>query len=217
MSHQTHEADRHPKQDFQVERLAFFSDAVFAIAITLLVIEFRVPHITKESTYTEVWQEVVAMKFKFLALVVSFFIIANYWRQHHLLFKHIYNYNAKVIRYSIFILLPIIFFPFTTAFFYESLQNETVLIIPFRIFLLNNILANITMFALYWLVSKKHKDLSYTFSNEDRKEFEFKMLFTGIGFISAFCLSFISLQIGSYGLFPFLAFLSSINSLKEND
>jgi uncharacterized membrane protein len=207
MSHQSHDSNKHPKQEFQVERLTFFSDAVFAIAITLLVIEFKVPHITKESTYAEVWHEVVAMKFKFLALVLSFFIIANYWRQHHLLFKHIHNYNKEVIRQSIFILLPVVFFPFTTAFFYESLINEAVLVIPFRIFLLNNVLAGASMYALYWIVAKKHKQLAYPFEKKDADEFEVMMLLSVFGFLAVFGLSFISIEVSLYGLLPFAGFL----------
>lgn len=200
-----HSPEKHPKQEFQVERLAFFSDAVFAIAITLLVIEFKVPHVTKESSYAEVWHEVVAMKFKFLALVLSFFLIANYWMQHHFLFKHIHNYNKKVIKMNIFVLLPIIFFPFTTAFFYESIINEQVVVIPFRIFLLNNVLAGSTTFALYWLVTKKHPELSYKIEPKESKAFEVTMFFAIISFFIVFLLSFISFEISLLGMLPLLA------------
>ena len=62
---------KHPKQEFQVERLAFFSDAIFAIAITLLIIEFKVPHVTKESTYAEILGELSELKYNFLALLLA--------------------------------------------------------------------------------------------------------------------------------------------------
>lgn len=58
----TSDSDKHPKQDFQVERLAFFSDAIFAIAITLLIIEFKIPHITKETTFDNAWEQLVELK-----------------------------------------------------------------------------------------------------------------------------------------------------------
>ncbi len=116
------EHEKHPKQEFQVERLAFFSDAVFAIAITLLIIEFRVPHITKESTFDSVWEQIVELRYNFIALLLSFTLIASYWIRHHFLFKHIHNYNKPVVIANMFVLLPIIFFPFTTAFFAESID-----------------------------------------------------------------------------------------------
>ena len=59
-----HASDKHPKQDFQVERIAFFSDAVFAIALTLLVIEFRAPEVTSQTTETDLWHGVLEMKYK---------------------------------------------------------------------------------------------------------------------------------------------------------
>lgn len=90
---------KHPKQDFQVERIAFFSDAVFAIAITLLIIEFRPPHVTKESSYTEIWTDVLHMKYKLGALLVSFALIVNYWTKHHTLFKHINIFRSRAGTY----------------------------------------------------------------------------------------------------------------------
>lgn len=201
--HKHNETDKHPKQDFQVERLAFFSDAVFAIAITLLVIEFRVPHITKETTATELWHEVVDMKYKLLSILLSFAIISNYWLKHHLLFKHIHNYNKVVLRLNLLALLPIIFFPFSTAFFYESLINAEVIKIPFRVFLVNNIIASFLMYYLYWQVTVKHKHLSYPINADDKKEFNSNLLFVGISLFLVFILSFVApLEYAVYGLLP---------------
>ncbi|MEP7279013.1 MAG: TMEM175 family protein [Bacteroidota bacterium] len=204
-------ATKHPKQDFQVERIAFFSDAVFAIAITLLVIEFKIPKVTKDNSYAEVWQEVVALKYKFFSLILSFALIANYWMRHHLLFKHIHNYNRKVVMANLLCLLPIIFFPFTTAFFYDSLNNENILVIPYRLFVLNNVLAGGTAYFFYWIVIRRFGDLSYPMEKKDRYEFEFRLPVMAISFLLVLILSFIvPFEYSLIGIAP-MAFLNIFN------
>ncbi len=201
MKHKAEE--KHPKQDFQVERIAFFSDAVYAIAITLLVIEFRPPHIEKGETAAEIWQKVVDMKYLFAAVVFSFVLIINYWMRHHTLFKHIHNYNKRVIVANMITLFPIIFFPFSNAFLYEGyhLGNEALLI-PFRLTLLNNIFAGLSMYYMYWLVIKKHKEFSYPMSAEERHQFEGRLIMMELSFTLVFLLSFISLDVSVWGVIP---------------
>jgi uncharacterized membrane protein len=175
------ETEKHPKQDFQVERLTFFSDAVFAIAITLLIIEFKVPHVTKESSFNTVWTELVDLRNSLFALLLSFTLIASFWIQHHFLFKHLHNYNNRIVVASFFVLLPIIFFPFTTAFLAESSENSSVVILAFRLFLVNNILAGMALYFFYWLALKKYKELSYEMNKTEKIKFNSAILFkTGI-------------------------------------
>ena len=68
------------QKNLSLERLVFFSDAVVAIAITLLALDIRVgPTPTGRlhfSDIAELWKPL-------LAFVLSFFNIANFWRTHH--------------------------------------------------------------------------------------------------------------------------------------
>jgi len=202
MKHQPAE-NKHPKQDFQVERIAFFSDAVFAIAITLLVIEFRAPEVTKDTTETDLWHEVLAMKYKLISVLLSFSLIVNYWIRHHTLFKHIHNYNRRIILANMYTLIPIIFFPFTTSFMYESLGvNNKAASIPFRLFLTNNVLAGVMMYYFYWLIMKKYSELSYPMEIEDRKEFEGKLITLTLSFVLVLAISFYSTEYSIWGLLP---------------
>ena len=204
MSHKTSlQGNKHPKQDFQVERIAFFSDAVFAIAITLLVIEFHPPHVTKETTVGEIWAELAHMKYKLAALLISFALIVGYWMRHHVIFKHLHNYNRQIVLANMWSLLPMIFFPFTTSFMYESLAaDEEVLAIPFRLFLLNNILSGISTYYLFYLTTRKYKQYSYTMEPEAKYDFEIKLLVMTISFVIVFLLSFVTLKYAAYGLIP---------------
>jgi uncharacterized membrane protein len=215
---------KHPKQDFQVERIAFFSDAVFAIAITLLIIEFKVPHLTKDTTAAELWLEVLSMKFKFGAVLVSFALIVNYWIRHHTLFKHIHNYNKEIIMANMVTLVPIIFFPFTTAFFYDSIGvNNNASVIPVRLFLINNILAGVTMFYFYWVVIKKNKLMSFTMNKEDSKEFENILTSMALSFLLVLILSFFSYKYCFGGLIPlacyslYIKYIAKKNSLNKTN
>lgn len=198
-----HTEDKHPKQDFQVERIAFFSDAVYAIALTLLVIEFRPPHIEKGDTAPIIWQRVVEMKYLFGSVVFSFILIVNYWMRHHSLFKHIHNYNKDIIIANMMTLFPIIFFSFSTAFFYEGSHagNEAV-IVPFRLTILNNILAGISMYYFYWLVMKKYKQFSYPMEAEEKKHFETRLIVMAASFTLVLLLSFISVDVSLWGVLP---------------
>jgi uncharacterized membrane protein len=186
------EIDKHPKQDFQVERLAFFSDAVFAIALTLLIIEFKVPAVTKDSTLQSAWRQLFDLRFQLFSLLVSFTLISKYWIRHHFLFKHIINYNRQIVIANLIILLPIIFFPFTTTFFGESIQNESVVILALQFFLLNNILAGFTTYIFYWLATVKYKELSFEMTIHERIKFRSDTLFLTLVFTAILIMTFLT-------------------------
>jgi len=174
---------QHPKQNFQVERLAFFSDAVFAIAITLLIIEFKVPHVTPQTTVTDILHELFELRYQLMALLMSFYLIATYWVWHHFLFRHIHNYNHVIVVNSLVVLVPIIFFPFTTGFLAESVENKPVLEIALRLFLVNNIIASGAIYALYWFATIHFKECSFEISPVERVKFNLKVLLPVIFFL----------------------------------
>jgi len=187
--------EKHPKQDFQVERLAFFSDAVFAIALTLLVVEFKAPEITNTTTLDDVMKQLFDLKYHFFAILLSFFAITNFWTSHHKLFKYIHNYNTSIIVANMLVLLPIIFFPFTTAFFAESLAtiegnfaNPAIYLLGFKLFLINAFFAALASYILYWFVIVKYKELSFEMPKQEKIKITFDWLF-GLAFIGALAIT----------------------------
>jgi uncharacterized membrane protein len=170
-------AEKHPKQEFQMERIAFFSDAVFAIAITLLILEIKVPQIASDSTYDKILQQFLDLKYGFISLLISFLLISSYWIMHHVLFKHIHNYNRPLIWANMVFLLTIIFFPFTTSLFAESSNNISIVSIALKLFLVKNILALIALNSLYWLVFKKYKELTFKLSYSEEMEVVSDLIF----------------------------------------
>ena len=91
------------------ERMLFFSDAVFAIAITLLVLNLRLPAI---HSGVLTFDEIVP---KLVGFVVSFFVIAQYWLAHHRLFESVKAYDAPLLRANLVFLASIAFLPFPTS------------------------------------------------------------------------------------------------------
>ena len=96
-------------------RLETFSDAVFAIIMTLLILEIRVPEI-KGTSLNDVIAALKPILPKFISFTISFFTIAIFWVNHH----HFYNYikfvDWKLMWLNIVFLFWICVLPFTTAF-----------------------------------------------------------------------------------------------------
>jgi len=108
--------DHHDRTEFQLERLILFTDAVFAIAITLLIIEIKVPELHGVQSEREVLASLLRLIPKFVGFFVAFFVIAIYWVAHHRIFRFVYRYDSKLIWLNVLFLLSIVLMPFTSAF-----------------------------------------------------------------------------------------------------
>jgi uncharacterized membrane protein len=101
-----------------MERIVFFSDAVFAIVITLLVLEIKVPHV-ENATDEKLNSAILHLLPKFAGFVTSFFIVGLMWFEHHRIFRYIVSFDAGLIWRNLAFLLFISFIPFPTALFSE--------------------------------------------------------------------------------------------------
>ncbi len=98
-----------------LERIIFFSDAVFAIAITLLALELRVPDIPLNEAAVQLPQRLIEMTPKFISNLLSFLIIGSYWITHHRDFQFIERYDRRLIWINLLLLMCVAFLPFPTA------------------------------------------------------------------------------------------------------
>ncbi|MEH2143471.1 TMEM175 family protein [Nostoc sp.] len=101
-------------------RLEAFSDGVFAIAITLLVLEIKVP-----PPNTALGAELLHLWPSYLAYVVSFLAIGTIWINHHGMFQHIVRVNGTLLLLNVLLLMLIAFLPFPTAVLAEAFHRGT--------------------------------------------------------------------------------------------
>jgi uncharacterized membrane protein len=96
-------------------RLEMFSDGVFAIAITLLILEIKVPPINSIHSANDLINALVYLWPSYFAFVYSFGGILIQWILHHNTFNHLDKTSRPFLYTNGFLLLTIVFFPFPTA------------------------------------------------------------------------------------------------------
>ena len=115
------------RHKFSLERLVFFSDAVFAIAITLLVLEIRLPPLPFDASDAAIRAALWDISPKISGFVLSFFVIAAYWEGHHRSFAFIVRVDRGLIWLNFLLLLTVSFMPFPTGLFSEHPARVTPL------------------------------------------------------------------------------------------
>lgn len=93
-------------------RLEAFSDGVFAIAITLLILEIGVPHVPSDGS---LWRALRELWPSYLSYGISFVIIGVMWINHHNLFRDIARTDHYLLVFNLLLLMSISFMPFPTA------------------------------------------------------------------------------------------------------
>jgi uncharacterized membrane protein len=98
-----------------LDRLIFFSDAVFAIAITLLALDIQLPPTDGDDiSSAEMWRMLASLTPDFSAYITSFLVIALFWLGHHSKFRSIVRYDPAMLWLNILLLMIVAFIPFPT-------------------------------------------------------------------------------------------------------
>lgn len=155
------------KKEFQIERMILFSDAVFAIAITLMAIEIKVPVIEAPAvTDHELLKALGHLVFKFIGFIISFFIIGLYWTVHHRMFSFVENYNSKLLWLNLIFLLSVVIMPFSSGL-YGEYSNKIEVVVPYTVYVFNICLTGYLNYRLWkYIGNPKNNIASHTLTRD---------------------------------------------------
>lgn len=109
-----------PPEEISTGRLEMFSDGVFAIAITLLILEIKLPHVEGEASLSaalwKLWPS-------YGAYVLSFVVIGIFWANHHSYMRLLRRTDHMYNLLNLLFLMSVSFIPFPTAVLAEYLQK----------------------------------------------------------------------------------------------
>ena len=132
--------------DHPLERLVFFSDAVFAIAITLLVIEIHVPHLAHDASDAAHWAALAVLIPSFVGYAISFAVVGLFWMGHHRAFALARHYHPRILGWNMAMLAVIAFMPFVTAYLSANINQR----VPSLVYSLNMLLAASLNLKVNW-------------------------------------------------------------------
>ena len=122
---------------FSVNRQQALADGIFAVAMTLMVLQLSVPVISGSEINSKLTQELIGMWPKLISYFLSFFIVGMFWLIHHFIFDNIRYYDSTLAWLNILFLMFVSLIPFTTSFMCEYfLQNILTIIYGFQLFIM---------------------------------------------------------------------------------
>ena len=177
-----------PMNKHRVEAL---SDGVFAIVITLLILDIRVPDVA----YPHLVAALVALLPRVFAYGISFGLIGVYWLAHHQSLQLIGKLNGLLIWLNLLYLLTVSFMPFPTAL----LGRYPLQPIPIVIYGLNLMAANATGLALT-LYLRAHPELGSGLAHRASHKSLYIYSLVNVSYLFAILLGFVAPAV-SYGIF----------------
>jgi uncharacterized membrane protein len=134
---------RREGNEIEFSRIVAFSDGVFAIAITLLVLALDIPeHLHGESVGDALWGQ----RENLLAYALSFAVIGRFWVVHHRIFSQVTGFDSRLLSLNIFYLAWIVLIPFSSKVLGDH-GGETVTVVLYAANLSGVILTGLWMAA----------------------------------------------------------------------
>jgi uncharacterized membrane protein len=115
-----------PPALMNLTRFEAFTDGVFAIVMTLLVIEIKVPHLP-ENGGNLIWM-IQTLGHQVLAFITTFIVIGVIWINHHALFHLLSRVDRTTLVLNLLLLMSVAFIPFSTALLGDNPHHTTALV-----------------------------------------------------------------------------------------
>jgi uncharacterized membrane protein len=106
------------------DRLEAFTDAIIAIAITLLVLDIKVPSSEANESNQALWHALGDIWPSYFGYALSFIVLGIMWVNHHQIFQYIARTNHTFLIINVFFLLCVSFLPFPTGLVAEYIGHE---------------------------------------------------------------------------------------------
>ena len=176
-------------KQFRLDQLA---DSIFAIVMTILVFEIRVPEYAGTISEGTLINSLLSMSPLFLSYLLSFSLLFTYWRSHHfiasVLVKNIDTRFAN-LNGIFFFLVGLV--PFSSHLLGKYIYTETAVIF----FALNIILIGLSLFAMRRYAIKSQTIENTPFTRTENEHAHMHILFPIISAVLAICVSFFSINL----------------------
>jgi uncharacterized membrane protein len=131
---------RFKRGHLHLTRIEAFSDGVFAIVVTLLVLELKLPVLKDHGSVSELAHQLVELAPKFLSWLISFIIVCKFWLNHHHVLGLAHHANYGLAWLNSLFLMGQAFIPFPTAMMGEHPTNPLAVSIFGAVFAVNTLL-----------------------------------------------------------------------------
>lgn len=167
------------------ERLTFFSDAVIAIAITLLAIEIRLPEISSPG---ELGHALLALWPRYLSFAISFLAIGSYWMAHQRMFTYIRRVDRVLILLNFIFLALVAFMPFPTGVVGEYGNRPLGQVF----YAVSVAVAGLAKAGLWYYAAHNHRLIDADLSPDIIQEMNFRSLVIPLAFLASIPLAFVN-------------------------
>ncbi len=145
-------AEANSHDPLEMERIVFFSDAVFAIAITLLALEIRLPESEHLLEDRELFAQLTGIWHSYLGFFISFMVIGVFWMAHHRKFRLIKRYDSRLMLLNLLMLMVVAFIPFPSSLI-SKYPGQTATIF----YALTMIVGEFLLGLIWWYASRNNR------------------------------------------------------------
>ena len=139
---------------YNTDRLVFLSDGVYAIALTILVLDIRLPaSFDVFSSSSQLLKALMDLEPNIFAYIISFIVIGLSWRAHNLIFRYVKRYDTNIFWFNLLLLLSVAFIPFPTSVLARGINVVSVVFYASCLMIAEGLEA-----ALWWYATRVRKD-----------------------------------------------------------